>query len=108
MRSRLARRKSFRKMALFPAVIRDISLLLREEIPLRDVFELAGRAGGGLLKELKLSDVYKGEQISAGYKGLTISCVYRLEEKTLIESEVAPAHAAVVQALSGHSGISLR
>jgi phenylalanyl-tRNA synthetase beta chain len=108
VRSRLARRKSFRKMALYPAVTRDISLLLKEEISLRDVFELAGRAGGLLLKELKLSDVYKGEQISAGYKGLTVSCVYRSKEKTLTEAEVAPAHAAVVQALSGHPGISLR
>lgn len=108
LRSRLALRKKFRKPPLYPAVTRDISLLLREEIPLREIFTLAAQAGGVLLKDMELSDVYKGEQIAEGYKGLTISCVYRSEERTLTEEEVAPAHAAVVSSLSGRPGISLR
>ncbi len=108
MRSRLSLRRSFRRMPLYPPVTRDISLLLREEMPLREIFTLAGQAGGALLKEMKLSDVYKGEQISAGYKGLTISCVYRAEDRTLTEEEVSPVHAAVVQAVSGIPGASLR
>jgi len=108
LRARLSLNKKYHKLPQYPAITRDISLLLREEIPLREIFTVAGQAGGGLLKELKLGDIYKGEQISSGYKGLTISCVYRSDEKTLTEEEVSPVHAGIVSALSNRPGVSLR
>ncbi|MFA5320045.1 MAG: phenylalanine--tRNA ligase subunit beta [Candidatus Omnitrophota bacterium] len=108
LRARLSLQKKFRKLPLYPAIIRDISLSLREEIPLREIFTVAVQSGGVLLKEVKLTDIYKGEQISPGHKGLTVSCVYRSEEKTLTEEEIAPVHAGIVDALSVRPGVSLR
>ncbi|MDD5770946.1 MAG: hypothetical protein PHO81_01725, partial [Candidatus Omnitrophica bacterium] len=51
---------------------------------------------------------YQGRQIPAGFKGLTISCVYRASERTLTEEEVAPLHASVRAWLEERFGIRLR
>jgi phenylalanyl-tRNA synthetase beta chain len=61
-----------------------------------------------LLKEAKVIDYYRGKQIPAGCRGLTISCVYRSEEKTLTEEETDSLHARVLEALTQRLGAQIR
>ena len=64
--------------------------------------------GAPLLSSVKVIDYYQGEQISSGFIGLTISCVYRQEGRTLTEDEVTPLHNAVCSLLQVDFGIKIR
>ncbi|MCX5709340.1 MAG: phenylalanine--tRNA ligase subunit beta [Candidatus Omnitrophica bacterium] len=101
-------KKKFTAPPKYPGITRDISLLLREELGIDDVFQALRSAGEPLLKELKVTDFYKGKQVPAGWRGLTISCIYRSDERTLTEAEVAPVHAQLNALLTGRFGATIR
>jgi phenylalanyl-tRNA synthetase beta chain len=92
----------------YPVISRDISLLLQESLRIDEVFKAMRTAGGELLKDLKVADFYKGKQVPEGWRGLTISCIYRSDERTLTEAEVYPVHARVSAVLSEKFGAKIR
>jgi phenylalanyl-tRNA synthetase beta subunit len=61
-----------------------------------------------LLKQAKIADYYQGKQIPAGSKGLTISCLYRLDSRTLTEAEIVPVHNSICSLLEERFGVQLR
>jgi len=101
-------KKKFTAPPKYPGITRDISLLLREELGIEDIFQALRSSGEPLLKELKVTDFYKGKQVPAGWRGLTISCIYRSDERTLTEAEVAPVHAKLNALLTGRFGATIR
>ncbi|MDD5431626.1 MAG: phenylalanine--tRNA ligase subunit beta [Candidatus Omnitrophica bacterium] len=101
-------KKQFTPLSFYPAILRDISLLLKEDIKIDDVYSIVRENAGNLLNQVKVVDFYKGKQIPAGFKSLTISCQYRLEERTLTEAEVDPKHAVVLSALTEKLGAKIR
>ena len=60
------------------------------------------------LHSARVVDYYQGKQIPAGFKGLTISCVYRASDRTLTEEELAPLHNSICSLLEERFGIKLR
>lgn len=87
--------KKFTSLPLYPGITRDISLILKEEIPTGQVLAAIKEKAGALLKEAKIADFYKGRQIPQGFKSLTISCFYRSDERTLAEAQINPAHSLI-------------
>ncbi len=87
--------KKFKPLPLYPAITRDISLVIKEDILTDDILAAVRLNAPLLLAEVKITDFYKGRQIPPGYKGLTVSCAYRSGERTLTEEEVAPLHASI-------------
>ena len=61
-----------------------------------------------MLKESRIADYYKGKQIPEGFKGLTISCLYRLDDRTLTEAEINPVHTYIIEALVAKFGATMR
>lgn len=102
------REKRFSGLAAYPGILRDISFVLKEEIPVKDVLEAARERAAALLKEIKIVDYYKGKQIPAGFRGLTVSCLYRSDERTLTEAEVNPVHSSVLRLLTEKFGAKIR
>jgi phenylalanyl-tRNA synthetase beta chain len=92
----------------FPAVERDVAILVKDEVPAGALFDTIWREGSGLIEEVKLFDVYRGEQVPAGMKSIAYSIVYRSEERTLTDEEVNERHAAVIAALEREYGAELR
>jgi phenylalanyl-tRNA synthetase beta chain len=92
-------KKRFVPLPVYPAITRDISLTLNEDILIDNLLETIQLSGRPLLREVKIIDYYKGQQIPAGFTGLTISCVYRSDERTLTEEEINPTHSLITQAL---------
>ncbi len=72
------------------------------------VQELIRRAGGELLSEVTLFDVYRGEPVPPGKKSLAYSLTYRHAERTLTDREVALVHAKIAKQLSREVGAELR
>ena len=61
-----------------------------------------------MLRHVKVADYYQGKQIPQGSKGLTLSCIYRLDERTLTEEEINSLHNEVCSLLEERFGVKLR
>jgi phenylalanyl-tRNA synthetase beta chain len=101
-------KKKFLDIPKYPAITRDISFVVNEDIPVQGLLSQIRVAGAPLLRQVKITDYYQGKQIPAGFKGLTISCIYRLESRTLTEEEVAPVHNGICSLLEERFGVKLR
>jgi len=92
----------------FPAISQDMSLIVEEHIPAGQVEGLIRDGGGGLLVEVTLFDIYRGEPIPAGQKSLAYSLTYRHPDRTLTDAEVAKVHAKIAKHLVREIGANLR
>jgi len=101
-------KKQFKPLAVFPGISRDISLVLKEEVSAQEILDLVKEKGLPLLKEAAVVDFYKGKQIPQGFKGLTVSCLYRLDERTLTEEEITPVHSSITSLLVEKLGAQIR
>ncbi|MFA7637186.1 MAG: phenylalanine--tRNA ligase subunit beta, partial [Monoglobales bacterium] len=101
-------KKSYVETPKFPAVTRDIAMLVSDDVPVADIEDIVKEAAGKLLEELKLFDVYKGSQIAADKKSVAYSLSLRSAEKTLGEDEVNAVMDKVLSALSEKIGAELR
>jgi phenylalanyl-tRNA synthetase beta chain len=90
-----------------PPVLEDIALILDESIPAARVETLIRQTGGKVLTDVKLFDVYRGEQIGAGKKSLAYSLTYQAE-KTLTDKEAAAIRNKIVRRLEHELGAKLR
>ena len=100
--------KKFLHLPIYPGISRDISLILKDEILVGDVLEAIKEEGKPLLKEAGVRDYYKGKQIPSGFRGLTISCLYRSDERTLTEAEINPVHSFICKLLTDRFGCQIR
>ncbi len=100
--------KKFVPLARYPGISRDISLILKDGLALKEVFALLKEKGQPLLRDLQITDYYKGKQIPAGYRGLTVSCLYGSSERTLTEEEIQPVHDAICAGLVQEFGVKIR
>lgn len=94
--------------AVYPGISRDISVVLRDDLGVGEILSAVRNEAGPLLESVKITDYYKGQQIPPGFKGLTISCLYRSPERTLTEAEIIPTHSAVAGLLTGKFGAKIR
>jgi phenylalanyl-tRNA synthetase beta chain len=79
----------------FPAVLQDIAVVVPEEVPAAEV-EGAVRAGGGaLLADVRLFDVYRGEQVGEGERSLALRLAFRAPDRTLTDEDVAELRTAI-------------
>jgi phenylalanyl-tRNA synthetase beta chain len=101
-------KKQFVSLPVYPAISRDISFMIGEDAKIEDVLQALTRQGQPLLREIKVTDYYKGKQIPAGFRALTVSCLYRLDERTLTENEVNPVHNSVLSVLTEKFGAKTR
>jgi phenylalanyl-tRNA synthetase beta chain len=100
--------KKFTTIPKYPAIARDISFVVKEEVSIRELLTAIEGEGAPLLSLAKVVDYYQGKQIPPGFRGLTVSCTYRAPERTLTEEEVAPLHNAICTLLEERFGIKLR
>lgn len=87
---------------------RDISLVVKKDIPANDLISAIREAGGELLKKIALSDEYFGQQIPTGKRGLTFSLEYLSRTAQLTEEEIETAHSRIKSALTDRFGANLR
>lgn len=81
-------RIAFKPLPKFPAVKRDLALLLDKKVSFREVRDIAMRTEKNLLKAVSLFDVYEGEQLGAGKKSYAVSFTLQDEEKTLTDKQI--------------------
>jgi phenylalanyl-tRNA synthetase beta chain len=98
----LARRnpaKLFKPLPQFPAIRRDVAMLVPEATTHEAVLQTVKKAKAANLETVELFDVFRGKNVPAGQKSMAYALTYRSPEKTLTDAEVNAAHAKVVEAL---------
>ena len=86
-------------IARFPAVTRDISMVVPREILAGEIERMIRLRGGKILESLELFDIYEGAQIKPGYKSMAYSLSFRDKEKTLSDEEVSMAMKKILNGL---------
>lgn len=99
--------RKFEGIAKFPAVSRDLSMVVSKELEAASIEKMIRQRGGKILEDLKLFDVYEGSQVEAGHKSMAYSLVFRSKEKTLEEADISSAMKKILNGLSS-LGIELR
>ncbi|MFA5638180.1 MAG: phenylalanine--tRNA ligase subunit beta [Anaerovoracaceae bacterium] len=98
----------FTEIAKYPSVVRDIALVVKDEVEAASILSIIYKEGTELLESAELFDVYRGNQIEEGMKSCAFTLTYRSKDRTLREEEVALVHDKVLKALKERVGASLR
>lgn len=99
--------KKYEGIAKFPAVTRDISMVVPKDILVGQIEAVIEQRGGKILESYSLFDIYEGDQIEKGFKSVAYSIVFRAKDRTLEESDVSGAMKKILNGLEG-LGIQLR
>ena len=99
--------RKYEGIAKFPAVTRDISMVVPKEIMVGQIEEVIEKKGGAYLESYALFDLYEGAQIKSGFKSVAYSIVFRAKDKTLAEADITQAMDKILKALE-EMGIELR
>lgn len=99
--------RKYTGIAKYPAVTRDISMVVPKEILVGQIEEVIEQRGGKILESYELFDIYEGSQILSGYKSVAYSITFRAGDHTLEEQEVLTVMKKILNGLQG-LGIQLR
>lgn len=99
--------RKYTGIAKFPAVTRDISMLMPKEILAGQIEDVIQQRGGKLLESYRLFDLYEGSQIQQGYKSMAYSITFRAGDHTLEEQEITTVMNKILHGLT-ELGIELR
>jgi phenylalanyl-tRNA synthetase beta chain len=100
LRAALPARHLYQPVPRFPAALRDVAVIVEESVPAERVATEIRTAGGELLRDLRLFDLYRGESIPAGHKSLAYALTYQAEDRTLTDKEVKKAHEKIMARLT--------
>jgi phenylalanyl-tRNA synthetase beta chain len=98
----------FEPVSSYPAVREDLALIVDRSIPAAEVADSLRQAGGFLLKDVQLFDVYEGKQIPAGKKSLAYHLTFQSPSKTLSDKDVAKQRARIIRQLEQRLSARLR
>ncbi len=99
--------KKYKEIPKYPAVTRDLSMVMSKEVKAADIVKIISKTGGKLIESVELFDVYEGERIGEGLKSLAYSIVFRDKERTLSDGDVNPLIDKIIEKLK-EKGIDLR
>ncbi|MBI2042320.1 MAG: phenylalanine--tRNA ligase subunit beta [Candidatus Nealsonbacteria bacterium] len=89
----------YRPISKFPAVVRDLAILVPRKIKVEEVLNKINTAGGAIIRDVDLFDIYEGEEVPDDKKNLAFHIIYQSEEKTLTSAEVDLVQQKVIKAL---------
>ena len=98
----------YRYLPKFPGMSRDLALLAGEEIPASRLIEIIEQAGGELLRQVEVFDLYQGSQIPQGKKSIAFTLRFQAEDRTLTDEEVSVCIKEIKEALERETGARLR
>ncbi|OLA61589.1 MAG: phenylalanine--tRNA ligase subunit beta [Roseburia sp. CAG:10041_57] len=99
--------RKYEGIAKYPAVTRDISMVVPKSILAGDIEDVIEQRGGKILEGYELFDIYEGSQIKEGFKSVAYSITFRAKDRTLEDGDVTGAMKKILNGLEA-LGIELR
>lgn len=101
-------RPIYQAIARYPALSRDLAVVVPEKIAADKIAGIIARVGENLLRQIRMFDLYRGKQVMEGYKSLAYSLTWQADDRTLTDEEVNALHQEIEVALSRELGADLR
>jgi phenylalanyl-tRNA synthetase beta chain len=98
----------YEDLTSFPAIRQDIAVVVADDVPAARVLDLIRAAGGELLRDAQVFDVYRGAQVGEGLASLAVRLEFRASDRTLTDEEVAGLREQIVAELRDQVGGELR
>ncbi len=98
----------YKPLPKFPAVSRDIAMLVKDEIMVKQIEDVIKQRSGKILEDIKLFDVYKGKQVPEGMKSVAYSITFRASDRTLTDDEVGKTMTKILDGLKNNLEAQLR
>ena len=98
----------FKPLPLYPAVKRDLALVVDSSVSYKALEDIAYKYGSKLLKKVTLFDVYEGDKIANGKKSYAINFVLQHSEKTLTDEAINKVMNKLIDAFAKEAGAQLR
>lgn len=89
----------FRPISSYPAAIRDVAVLVPRNVLVEEILSKIQAAGGELVRDVDLFDIYEGEELPEGKKNLAFHIIYQAEDRTLSSLGVDDIHKKIISAL---------
>ena len=102
------RTPAFEDLGTYPPASQDLAVVVSRDVPAAAVVEQARRAGGKLVRSVRVFDVYEGDQVPADKRSLALRVVMRSPERTLNEKDIAGVRAKILKALEREFQATLR
>ena len=99
--------RKYAGIAKFPAVSRDISMVVPKQILAGEIEDVIIQRGGKILENCQLFDIYEGAQIRSGFKSMAYSITFRAKDRTLEEGDITAAMKKIWNGLEA-LGIEIR
>nr|MCR5294282.1 phenylalanine--tRNA ligase subunit beta [Lachnospiraceae bacterium] len=93
--------RKYSGIAKYPAVSRDISMIVPHAVTAADIEKVILQRGGRILESCRLFDIYEGAPIMKGFKSMAYSLVFRHPDKTMEEAEIVSAMNKILNGLEG-------
>ncbi len=100
--------KVFKPLPKYPATSRDIALVVDEAMTVGEIEKVIKSAGGKILRDVKLFDVYRGPQVGENKKSVAFALTFRHDDRTLEEADITKAQDKILAALEEKLGLTLR
>ena len=98
----------YKPLPKFPATTRDFSFVVDEAVEVGTLIATMARAGGKLVEDVALFDIYRGPQIGEGKKSVSLRVSLRATDRTLTVEEADKASAKILGAMEHQLGITIR
>jgi len=100
--------KIYQPISRYPAAIRDLAILVPLKTKANEVLNKIKTAGGKIVRDVDLFDIYEGENIPGGKKNFAFHIIYQSDDKTLSSKEIDGAHQKIIKALEKNAGWEVR
>ena len=97
----------YKGIAKFPAVTRDLSMVMPKDILVGNIESVIEKRGGKILEHYSLFDIYEGSQIKEGFKSVAYTLSFRAKDRTLEDKDIQPVMDKILKDLAD-MGIELR
>ena len=100
--------KKYTEVAKFPAVERDIAMVINEDVEVGSIERAIQKKGKKILEEIQLFDVYRNEKLGENKKSVAYSLKFRSKDRTLTDEEINQTMNEIVKELEDSLGAELR
>lgn len=91
--------QEFRPLSRYPAAIRDLAVLVPRGVLVEEVLNRINTAGGRVVRDVDLFDIYEGQELPDGKKNLAFHIIYQAEDRTLKSAEIDEIQQKIIKAL---------
>lgn len=100
--------KQYQGLPKFPMVERDLAVLVKQDVLAAEMLSIIKKAGGSLLREIDIFDLYQGAQVPEGYKSVAFSMKFQAPDRTFTDEEINDKMQRITSSLTAQTGAELR